>query len=169
VIDELEQVEDFRADVPVAREEAMRAARAALTRAIDRDARRIAARRRRRRRTWMLRGAIAAAAAVLAGVAVDLAASGSATAPSPAVAAVFERLATVAAGGPATIPGRGRYLYVDSLSDGGADAYAGNRTCETFATNHGRSGSPLMAPACSARRPRRPRSPRPRTGPRVWR
>lgn len=72
------------------------------------------ARRMATRRPVTIATAAVAAAIVLA---VSLLSSGSAAGPSPAVAAVLQHLARIAARGPSLVPGPGQYLYVDSVND----------------------------------------------------
>jgi hypothetical protein len=79
-----------------------------------RRARNALARRMARRRPVTIATAAVAAAVVLA---VSLLSSGPATGPSPAVAAVLQHLARIAARGPSLVPGPGQYLYVDSVND----------------------------------------------------
>jgi hypothetical protein len=157
MIDELERIRNFRADEPGAGDEAWQAARGALLEAMASESAPTHPRRGRRRgrrpspsrrRSWLARSALAATAALAAAVIVDLATSGSATAPSPAVAAAFERLATIAASGPSTVPGPGQYLYVDSETDYSSTAVA-RQSCVTYAIDHrqvwiGADGSGLL-------------------------
>jgi len=77
-------------------------------------ARRAFARRMATRRPVTIATATVAAAAVLG---VSLLSSGPAAGPSPAVAAVLQHLARIAARGPSLVPGAGQYLYVDSVND----------------------------------------------------
>jgi hypothetical protein len=102
-------------------------------------------RRPRRRRRLMLAvgGAAAAAAVALTVVALLPAGSGG---PSPAAAAVLNRLARLVAAQPLT-PQPGQYLYVESRSE--YPAFAGGTACETVAVDHrqiwiGTDGSGLI-------------------------
>ncbi len=82
---------------------------------------------------------VAAVAAVIAGVvlALGLVGSGPSSGPSPAVAAVLDRLARVAASGPSLVPRARQYLYVDSMSDYAAFAVGGRgKACISYATDH---------------------------------
>lgn len=156
MIDELERVRRFRAEEPPPSEAARRHASVALSRAIARSRSHPGPGRRDRRRgywargrRWLPRSAMIGVAAAVCFVVIELAGSGSETGPSPAVAAALGRLAQIAASGPSLVPGPGQYLYVDSQSDYPSDAYAGQRTCITYATDHrqiwiGANGSGLL-------------------------
>jgi hypothetical protein len=160
MIDELERVRRFRAEEPPPSTEARQEASSALARAIrtsgartsdaragKQGARRQRAPRRGRRRLVRAVALVTAVAACL--LVVELAGTGSNTGPPTAVAAALEQLARIAATGPSLAPGPGQYLYVDSLDDYPGDAYAGGRTCVTYATDHrqvwiGANGSGLL-------------------------
>lgn len=126
MIDELDRVRAFRADVPAPSDAAERAARAALAAALAGRG------SRARRRVWLLPAtvAVAAAVAVVALVLADVFGSGS-PGPSPAAAAVFTRLAAVAKTQPSNVPGPGQYLYVDS--DQANEAIAAGTGCTMLA------------------------------------
>lgn len=156
MIDELERIRRFRSEEPPPSETARREASAALARAIGQSHKaRPHARRAprhsgpKRRRRWLPRTATVAVAVAVSVVIIELAGSGSNTGPSPALAAALGRLAQIAASGPSLVPGPGQYLYVDSLNDYPADAYADRETCITYATDHrqvwiGANGSGLL-------------------------
>jgi hypothetical protein len=77
----------------------------------------------------------AVAAAVL--LVLGLPSSGPAAGPSPAVAAVLQHLARIAARGPSLVPGPGQYLYVDSMNDYPAIAVSPRgQGCIAYATDH---------------------------------
>ncbi|HTP18567.1 MAG TPA: CU044_5270 family protein [Solirubrobacteraceae bacterium] len=127
MIDELERVRTFGADVPAPHDEAEQAARAALARAIRRDERvtareGIAASRRPRRRVWLVWVTAAAATAIVVVIVSGVVGSGSAGGPQTASAAVFTKLAAVAKAQPSFAPGPGQYLYVDSVQSNASDA-----------------------------------------------
>ena len=100
----------------------------------------------RRRPSWKAM-AVPAAAVVAAGVFVGVfGLGGSPAGPSPAAAAVLNRLARLIAAQPLA-PQPGQYLYVESRSE--YPAFAGGTTCETLAVAHreiwiGRDGSGLI-------------------------
>ncbi len=138
MIDDLDRVRAFRADVVAPTEAAERAAREALTRAIAEHAPRTSRTSRaldtsrRRRRVWLLPTTVAVAAtvAIVAIVLADVLGSGS-PGPSPAAAAVFNHLAAVAKAQPSNVPGPGQYLYVDS--DQANEAIAAGTGCTMLA------------------------------------
>jgi hypothetical protein len=68
---------------------------------------------------------------------VGLLSSGSAVGPSPALAAVLQHLAQIAANGPSLVPGAGQYLNVDSISRSASFAgFADGKTCITYGIDH---------------------------------
>lgn len=80
---------------------------------------------------------LAAVAATIAAVAVAaaLVPLGSTSGPTPAVAAVLEQLARIAAKGPSLVPGPGQYLY--TRSEGQSSAFGGSgrsKECVTYST-----------------------------------
>jgi hypothetical protein len=82
---------------------------------------------------------LAAAAVVIAGVllALGLTDAGTGSGPSPAIAAVMNRLARIAASGPSLAPKTGQYLSVRSVSDYPAIIGTTGRTpCVTYAIDH---------------------------------
>jgi hypothetical protein len=92
------------------------------------------ARRMATRRPVTFATATVAAAVVLA---VSLLSSGPAAGPSPAVAAVLQHLARIAARGPSLVPGSGQYLYVDSVNDYPAIQMVPHGTgCVAYGVNH---------------------------------
>jgi len=99
-----------------------------------RRARNAFARRMATRRPVTIATAAVAAAVALA---VGLLSSGSAVGPSPALAAVFQHLAQIAANGPSLVPGPGQYLNVDSISRGASfGGFADGKTCITYGIDH---------------------------------
>ncbi len=148
--DELDLVRRFRADEPDAGEDAIAAARAALSRAIAVAAPAPTRRRRRRAtRAWRLRGALITAALALTLVAVWPFGSGGGTSASSALAATLNRLAEIAASGPSLVPHHGQYLYVASASNQESDAIVGGKECITYALGRrqvwiGADGSGLL-------------------------
>ena len=144
MIDELQRVKNFRTSEPGPGETVRDTARSALIRAAAEE--RTGPPRVRPRRLPRLRVVAIAAAAV--GVAVLVLAvfgwGGSPAGPSPAAAAVLDRLARLISAQPLA-PQPGQYLYVESRSE--YPAFAGN--CETLAVDHrhlwiGADGSGLL-------------------------
>lgn len=144
MIDELQRVKDFRISEPPPSEAARTAARSALAHAIAEG--RAHSRTVRRWRAPRLRAMAIVAAAVATAVALlgVFGWGGSPTGPSPAAAAVLNRLARLIAAQPLT-PQPGQYLYVESKSD--YPSFSGS--CETLAVDHrqiwiGTDGSGLI-------------------------
>ncbi len=119
--DEMTLLSEWRRQVAEPTPDAEQAARDALAQLISAERERATRRRRRPiRRPAML--ATGVAVAVLLGVLVPLLGSGT-SGPSPAVAAVFERLARVASAQPSLGPlSPGHYLFVDSIQFQESDA-----------------------------------------------
>jgi hypothetical protein len=148
--EELDLVRRFRADEPDAGEDAITAARAALTRAIA--AATPAPRPTRRHhsaRAWRLRGALVTAALAIAVLAVWPFGSGEGPSVSPALAATLNRLAQIAASGSSLVPHRGQYLFVASASNQESDAIVNGKECVTHAPERrqvwiGANGSGLL-------------------------
>lgn len=141
MLDELERVRAYRADVPEPADAAVDAARLELMAAIRREPRRDAqaahagARRRKlqRRRRFALAGVLASAGVVLAGVL----GAGTASAPQNALAAEMNQLAKVAASQAWTgIPGPGQYLYTESEGLTEADTGAADKECTIQLVEH---------------------------------
>ena len=132
MIDDLQRVKDFRVSEPPPSETARNAARSALTRAITGES--TAPRLGRLGRLPRMR-TMAVAAATVATAVILLAVfgwGGSPAGPSPAAAAVLNRLARLVATQPLTSQ-HGQYLYVDSRSDYPAFEGLGNGDfCETL-------------------------------------
>ncbi len=144
MIDELQRVKEFRISEPAPSEAARNAARAALVRAIAEG--NTQSRPGRRWRVPRLRAMAIVAAAVATAVALlgVFGWGGSPAGPSPAAAAVLNRLARLIAAQPLT-PQPGQYLYVESRSD--YPSFSGS--CETLAVDHrqiwiGTDGSGLI-------------------------
>ena len=89
-----------------------------------------------RRRPMQFAALLLATAGVV--LVLGLTTSGPASGPAPAVAAVLERLARIAATGPSLVPGPRQYLYVDSMSSYPSIAVAGGRekACVSYAVDH---------------------------------
>jgi hypothetical protein len=143
-MDELQLIEEFRTSEPPPSEAARDAARSALAHAVGTESR--GSHPIRRRRLPRLRVMAIAATAVAAAVIVlsVFGWSGSPAGPSPAAAAVLDRLARLIAAQPLT-PQPGQYLYVESRSE--YPSFGGN--CETLAVDHrqiwiGTDGSGLI-------------------------
>jgi hypothetical protein len=147
---ELDLVRRFRADEPDASDDAIAAARAALSRAIAATAPAPSRpRRRHTTRAWRLRGVLVTAALTIAVVAVWPFGSGGGPSVSPALAATLNRLAQIAASGPSLVPHRGQYLYVASDSNQESDAIVNGKECVTYAPERrqvwiGADGSGLL-------------------------
>jgi hypothetical protein len=132
MIDELDRVRTFRAEVPAPTDDAEQAARAALARAIRRDERTAArqggdtrGRRRRSRpriRVLLIPATAAVALAITALIVAGALGGGSSAGPQTASAAILTRLAAVAKTQPSSAPGPGQYLYVDSVQSNASDA-----------------------------------------------
>ncbi len=119
MIDELERVRTFRADVAEPTDGVERAARAALESAIrERSAR---PRRRPRRRVWLVPATSTVAVAIALLIFAGVLGTGS-SGPPTASAAIFTRLAAVARAQPSSAPGPGQYLYVESVQTNESDA-----------------------------------------------
>jgi len=148
MLDELERVRAYRADVPDPDAATTLAARAELMDAIGREPR--TARpfyadlvrnsgvdpqrsRRQRRRRLVLASGLAAAGVAVAGV---LGFRGAGNPPS-ALAAEMNQLAQVAANQDWTgIPGPGQYLYTESEGTTGSDEYANGHSCIVQLVQH---------------------------------
>jgi hypothetical protein len=88
-------------------------------------------------RSGAVRAAVVAAVAAAVLLVLGLPSSGPAVGPSPAVAAVLQHLARIAARGPSLVPGPGQYLYVDSTNDYPAIAVSPRgEGCIAYATDH---------------------------------
>ena len=148
--DELGLVRRFRADEPDAREDAITAARAQLTRAIAAAALAPSPpRRHHSARAWRLPVALVTAALAIALLAVWPFGSGEGPSVSPALAATLNRLAQIAASGPSLVPHRGQYLFVASASNQESDTIANSKECVTHAPERrqvwiGADGSGLL-------------------------
>jgi hypothetical protein len=91
------------------------------------------------RRLGTRRSVTIAAATVASAVAlaVGLLSSGSAVSPSPALAAVLQHLAQIAANGPSLVPGPGQYLNVDSIGRNASfGGLADGKTCIAYGIDH---------------------------------
>ncbi len=147
--DELDLVRRLRADEPDAGEDAITAARAALSRTIAAAAVAPSSPRRRHgARAWRLRGALVTAALAVAVLAVWPFGSGEGPV-SPALAATLSRLAQIAATGSSLVPQHGQYLFVASASNQESDAIANGKECITHALERrqvwtGADGSGLL-------------------------
>ncbi len=86
-----------------------------------------------RRRRWRSVAVVALATAAAVGLVGVFGWGGSPAGPSPAAAAVLNRLARLIAAQPLT-PQPGQYLYVESRSE--YPAFEGASTCETLAVDH---------------------------------
>jgi hypothetical protein len=148
--DELDRIQRYRSDEPVATADAIESARNDLMAAIGaarsggpRPVRRPSGRPSGRRRRWQGRGrgrlprvvALAAAACVAAVVALALTAGSSSQ--TSAVAAMLRHLADVARQqSPVDAPGPGQYLYVDSVSANEVDAIGNGAECRALQRQH---------------------------------
>ena len=132
--DELDLVRRFRGDEPDAGEDAITAARAALTQAIAAAAfPPTPPRRRHAARAWRLKGALVTAALAIAVLVVWPFGSGEVPSVSPALAATLNRLAQIAASGSSLVPHRGEYLFVASASNQESDSIVNGKECVTHA------------------------------------
>lgn len=145
MLDQLERVRAYRADVPEPADAAVAAARADLMATIGDERRRDSARapraessrrrlrRAQRRRRFVLAGGLATVGVGIAG------ALGFTTAATPvsALAAQMDKLARVAAGQDWTgIPGPGQYLYTQSDGLTEADTMANSQECAVSQVEH---------------------------------
>ena len=148
-MEELQRVRDFRILEPPPGEQVRNAARSALSRAIAGEP---AGSRSVRRRRLPTSRVLAIAAVAVAASAIVLGVfgwGGSPAGPSPAAAAVLNRLAHLIAAQPLTLQ-PGQYLYVDSRNDfSHFTGLGGNSVCQTVAVRRrqiwiGADGSGLL-------------------------
>lgn len=138
MIDDLTQLKQFRQHEPPAGDEAREAARAALALAVTAERHRLqraptsrrgrrhaprTGRGRSRSQIWLKRTALVGAVCAVTVAAAATLLAGSPGSPPSAVAAVLEKLATVAKSQPPVdAPRRGQYLYVASLQSNESQA-----------------------------------------------
>jgi len=132
MIDELERLQAYRNDVAGPRPASVRAARQALTDAIDGER----APRQSRRRPLLVRAGLAGAVAVAIVVVVALSGSGAPETPATAAAAVLNRLANIAASQPWAYPKAGQYMYTYSVEAYGNDTIIGGTECSVLSPEH---------------------------------
>jgi hypothetical protein len=134
MIDELDRLQAFRAQVPEPRPEAIRAARAALEDVIAAPPPRPS--RRRPSRVLLVRATLAAGLAGVILTVVSVSGPGAPDAPANATAAVLNRLARVAASQPWAYPKAGQYMYTYSVEAYDDDTILSGAECVVLSPEH---------------------------------